>query len=62
MTSLKSVPKRRQQFHARDVRGLVAFCFNPRDEIIVNKLCFRLFSRPDKHAELLKNNFIPPVK
>ena len=72
MTSLKSVQKRRQQLHARDVRGLVAFCFYPLDEIIVNKSCFlsifkvqTIFtpiSRPDKHAELLKNYFKPLVK
>ena len=40
MTSLKSVRKRRQQLHARDVRGLVAFCFCPLEEKIVNKSCF----------------------
>ena len=77
MTSLKSVQKRRQQLHARDVRGLVSFFFffiflYPLGEIIVNKSCFpsifkvqAMFipiSRPDKHAELLKNNFEPPVK
>ena len=72
MTSLKTVQKRHQQLHARDVRGLVALCFYPLDEIIVNKSCFPSvfnvqtefapISRPDKHAELLKNNFMPPVK
>ena len=64
MTSLKSVRKRRQQLHARDVRGLVAFCFCPLEEKIVNKSCFpSIFkvqtvftpiSRPDKHPELFK--------
>ena len=59
--------KRRQQLHARDVRGLVAFCFYPLEEKIVNKSCFQSIfqvqtvfspiSRPDKHAELLKNYF-----
>ena len=54
------------------MRGLVAFCFYPVDEIIVNKSCFPSvfkvqteftpISRPDTHAELLKNNFMPPVK
>ena len=34
MTSLKSVRKRRQQLHARDVRGLAAFCFYPLEEKI----------------------------
>ena len=37
MASLKSVRKRRQLLHARDVRGLVAFCFCPLEEEIVNK-------------------------
>ena len=64
MTSLKSVRKRRQQLHARDMRGLVAFWFCPLEGQIVNKSCFRSIftvqtmftpiSRPDKHAELLK--------
>ena len=71
MTSLKSVRKR-QQLHARDVRGLVAFCLYPMEEKIVNKSCFpsmfkvqTMFtpiSRPDKQAELLKNYFKPLVK
>ena len=48
------------------------FCFYPLDEIKLNKLCFPStfkvqtaftpISRPDKHAELLKNNFKPPLK
>ena len=64
MTSLKSAKKRRQQPHARDVRGLVAFCFYHLDEKMVNKSCFPTnfqvqtvfapISSPDKHAELLK--------
>ena len=72
MTSLKSVKKRRQQLHARDVRGLAAFCFCPLEEQIVNKSCFpstfkvqTMFtpiSRPDKHADLLKIYFKPLVK
>ena len=72
MTSPKSVKKRRQQLYARNVRGLVAFCFYPLEEKIVNKLCFQsifqvqtvltLVSRPDKHTELLKNYFKPLVK
>ena len=72
MTPLKSVRKRRQQLHARDVRGLVAFCFCPLEEKIVDKSCFpSIFkvqtvfppiSRPDKHAELLKIYFKPLVK
>ena len=72
MTSLKTAKKRRQQLHARDVRGFVAFCFYPLDEKIVNKSCFpsifqvqTMFtplSRPDKYAELLKNYFRPLVK
>ena len=72
MTSQKSVKKRRQQLHARDVRGLAAFCFYPLQEKIINKSCFQSifqvqtmftsFSRPDKHAELLKNYFKPLVK
>ena len=63
MTSLKSAKKRRQQLHARDVRGLVAFCFYPLEEKMVNTSCFpSIFhvqtvftpiSKPDKHAELL---------
>ena len=36
MTSLKSIRKGRQQLHARDVRGLVAFCFCPLEEKIVS--------------------------
>ena len=40
ITSLKSVRKRRQQLHARDVRGLTAFCFCPLKEEKVNKSCF----------------------
>ena len=69
MTSLKSAKKRRQQLHARDVGGLVAFCFYPLKEKIANNSCFpsifqvqtvlRPTSRPDKHAELLKNYFKP---
>ena len=72
MTSPKSGRKRRQQPHARDVIGLVAFCFYPLEEKIVNKSCFQSIfqvqivftpiSRPDKHDELLKNYFKPLVK
>ena len=72
MTSLKSAKQRRQQLHASDVRGLVAFCFDPLEDKIVNKSCFpsifqvqTMFapiSRPDKHAELLKIYFKPLVK
>ena len=72
LTSPKSVRKRRQQLHARDVRGLVAFCFYPLEEKIVNRSCFQSIfqvqtaftpiSRPDKHAELLKNYYKPLVK
>ena len=71
MTSLKSVRKRHQQLNARDVRGLVEFCFYPLEEKIVNKSCFpSIFkvqtftpiSRPDKHIELLKIYFKPPIK
>ena len=69
MTSPKSVKKRRQQLQACDVRGLVAFCFYPLEEKIVNKSCFQSIfqvlapiSRPDKHTELLKNYFKPLVK
>ena len=72
MASPNSVEKRRQQFHARDVRGLVAICFYPLEEKIVNKSCFpsifkvqTLFtpiSRHNKHAELLKIYFQPLVK
>ena len=72
MTSLKSVRKRRQQLHMRDVRGFVAFCFCPLEEKIVIKLCFpsivkmqtvfTTISRPDKHAELLKICFKPLVE
>ena len=67
MTSPKSVKKRRQQLHARDVRGIAAFCFYPLEEKIVHKSCFQStvftpISRPDKHAELLKNYFKPLVK
>ena len=64
MTSLKSVRKRRQQLYARNVKGLVAICFCPLEEKIVNKSClpsifkvqslFTPISIPDKHAELLK--------
>ena len=67
MTSLKSVRKRRQQLHARVVRGLVAFCCYPLEEKKVNKSCrpsifnvqtkFTHISRPDKHDELLKIYF-----
>ena len=72
MTSLKSAKQRRQQLHARDVRVLVAFCFYPLEEKIVDKSCFpSIFSvqtgftpisRPDKFAELLKIYFKPLVK
>ena len=72
MTSLKSPKKRRQQLHARDVRGLVAFYFYQLEEKMVNKSCFSSIfqvqtmftpiSRPDKHAELLKIYFKPLVK
>ena len=58
MTSPKSVRKRRKQLHARDIRGLVAFCFYPLEGKIVNKLHFQSIfqvqitpiSRPDKHT------------
>ena len=70
MTLLKLVRKRRQQLC--EVRSLVAFCFCPLEEKIVNKSCFlsifkvqTIFtpiSRPDKHAELLKVYFKPLVK
>ena len=67
MTSPKLVKQRRQQLHARDVRGLDAFCFYPLEEKIFSKSCFpSIFlapiSRPDKHTELLKNYFKPLVK
>ena len=72
MTSPKSVTKRRQQLHARDVRGLFAFCFYPLEENIVNKSCFpSIFkvqtkftpmSRVDKRDELLEICFKPEVK
>ena len=72
MTSLKLVRKRRKQLHARDVRGLVAFCFCPLEEKFVNKwsfpsICkmqtvFPPISRPDKHAGLLKIYFKPTVE
>ena len=72
MTSPKFVRKIRQQLHARDVRGLVAFSFCPLEEKIVNKSCFSSIfkvqtvltsiSRPDKHAELLKIYFKPLIK
>ena len=72
MTSMKLVKKRRQQLHARDVRGLVAFCFYPLEEEIINESCipsifqvqtvFTPISRPDKHDELLKIYFKPLVK
>ena len=62
MTSLEPVRKRRQILHARDMKGLIAFCFCPLEEEIVNKLCFPSIYktpilRPDKHAEVLKNYF-----
>ena len=72
MTALKSVRKRRQQLHARDMRGLIAFCFYPLEGKIVNKSYFSSIfkmqtrftpiSRPDKHAEILKIYFKPLVK
>ena len=72
MTSLKSVRKRRKQFNARDVRGLVEFCFYPLEEKRVNKSCFpSIFdvktvftpiSIPDKHVELLKIYVKPLIK
>ena len=72
MMSLKSAKKRHQQLHMHDLRGLVAFCFYPLEEKIVNKSCFpSIFkvqtvftpvSRPDKHAELLEIYFKPLVK
>ena len=39
----KSVRKRCQQHHAHDVRGLVAFCFCPLEEKVVNKSCFCIY-------------------
>ena len=72
MTSPNSVKIRRQQLHARDVRGLVVFSFYPLEEKLVNKSCFQSIfqvqtvftpiSRPDKYAELQKNYFKPLVK
>ena len=72
MTSPKSVKKSRQQLHARDVSGLVAFCFYHLEEKVVNKSCFpSIFqvqtaftpiSRHDKHPELLEKYLKPLVK
>ena len=72
MMSLKSAKKRRQQLHTRDVRGLVAFCFYPLEKKKSQQIVFAVYfsgancvtriSRPDKHAELLKNYFKPLVK
>ena len=70
MTSLKSVKKRRQQLHARDVRGLVSFSFCPlENKKIVNKSCLpsifkvqNVLTRPNKHAELLRIHLKPLVK
>ena len=68
ITSLKSTRKHRQQLHAREVRGLVAFCFCPLQE----KSCFRSIfhvqtmftpmSRLGKHAELVNIYFKLLVK
>ena len=41
-----TVRKRRQQVHAQDVRGLVAFSFCPLEEKIVNKSCFPSIFKP----------------
>ena len=67
MTSLKLVKKRRQQLHARDVRGLAAFfleekksqksCFPP---IFKVQTVFTPISSPDKHVKLL-NLYLKPV-
>ena len=69
MTSPKSDLKRRQQRHARNVRGLVAFCFYPLEETNSQQIVFSVYfsgatpiSRHDKHAELLKNYFNTLVK
>ena len=67
----KTVRKRRQQLHARIVRGFVAFCVCPLEEKLVNKSCFSSIfevqtvstpiSRLDKLAKLFKINFTPLV-
>ena len=70
MTSPKSVEKRRQLLHALDVRGLVAFCFLSSGTKNSQQIVFSVYfsgefapiSRPDKHAELLKNYFKSLVK
>ena len=71
MTSLKSVQKRRQQLHARDVKGLAAFCFYPLknkvtkscvSSILKVQTVFTPISRPGKYVELLKIYFKPPIK
>ena len=72
MTSPKPVRKGCQQLHARDVRGLVAFCYWTLEEKTDNKVCFTyifkvhtvftLIQRPDKHTELLKIDFKPLVR
>ena len=69
MTSLKSVRKRCQQLHARDERGLVAYCFCHLEEKIVNKSSFpsnfkvqTVISRLNKHAGLLNIYFKPLIK
>ena len=68
MTSLKSIRKHRQQLHAREVRGLVAFCFCPLREkscfpsIFNVQTMFTPISRLDKHAELVNIYFKPLVK
>ena len=36
----KTVRKRRQQLHAREVRGLVAFCFHQLEDKIAKNSCF----------------------
>ena len=41
----KAVRKRRQQLHARDGRGFVAFRFCPLEEKIVMKSCFPSISK-----------------
>ena len=62
MMLLKSVRKYHQQRHARDVRGLVAFFFLLWKKQWSTKRVYRLFSRPDKHAQLLKSYFKPLVQ
>ena len=62
MMTLKSVKKRRQQFNARDVRGLGKFCFYPLEDKIGNTSCFpSIFGEQTVFTPVSKHSGLPGI-